>query len=178
LRAAFAAKNEVFARHVDEVGQTLTSARRSRQSLRKLAVPMLTGLLHEFESAARDDLTHYEALHHVRILGKQLRYAMEVFESCFKPEFRERYYPTIVEMQDILGLANDSFTACQRLTALRNRLKLVEPKRWPHFKDGIEKLLHFHERRLPTQRKKFEKWWQNWLQSGTEKALVDMIGAD
>jgi CHAD domain-containing protein len=175
LRQAFAGEGGKFARHIEQVCQTLAGSRPSPQPLSELAGPMLTKLLHELESAARDDLQKYESLHQVRILGKQLRYAMEVFESCFGPEFRERYYPAIVEMQDILGLANDSFTACQRLTALRSRLLRTQPKQWPHYRDGIETLLHFHERRLPLQRKKFEKWWKAWLTSGAETAFAELI---
>jgi CHAD domain-containing protein len=52
--------------------------------------------------------------HRVRILGKRLRYAMEIFADCFPPEFNEQYYPTVEEMQEILGRANDSHVACER----------------------------------------------------------------
>jgi CHAD domain-containing protein len=111
----------------------------------------------------------------VRILGKQLRYAMEIFESCFAPEFRHKYYPAVVEMQEILGLANDSHGTCQRLNALRTRLMRTQPKQWPHYREGIEVLLYFHERRLPQQRRKFERWWRAWLKSGAEAAFAELI---
>ena len=54
---------------------------------------MLAQLLRELETAAHGDLQPYEALHQVRILGKQLRYAMEIFESCFAPDFRRATIP-------------------------------------------------------------------------------------
>src|SRR5204862_8205255 len=129
----------------------------------------------DLEGAARGDLQAYEALHQVRILGKRLRYAMEIFESCFAPEFRQRYYPAVVDMQDILGLANDSNVACQRLNALRLRLMRTQAKQWLQYQQGIEVLLRFHERRLPEQRRKFEKWWQQWLNSGAEQAFAELI---
>src|SRR4029077_1737517 len=125
----------------------------------------------DLESAARGDFENYDALHRVRILGKQLRYAMEIFESCFAPEFRQRFYPAIVEMQDILGLANDSYVACQRLNALRSRLMRMQPKQWPQYKDGIEVLMRVHERLLPKQRRLFEEWWQEWMASGADQAF-------
>ena len=136
---------------------------------------MLTQLLRELDTAARGDLQQYESLHQVRILGKQLRYAMELFESCFAPDFRQRYYPAVVEMQEILGLANDSHVACGRLSALRTRLMRTQPKQWPQYQDGLETLLSVHERRLPLQRKQFEKWWRQWSQSGAEAAFAELI---
>jgi CHAD domain-containing protein len=176
LRQAYSAKADKFTLHIQEVSQALDDAGHANQTLSELAVLMLTQLLHELESAAGADLQEYEALHQVRILGKQLRYAMEVFESCFAAEFRQRYYPAVVEMQDILGLANDSYAACQRLNALRTRLMRTQPKQWPHYQEGMEVLLRFHERRLPQQRRKFEQWWQAWLKSGAEKAFAELIG--
>jgi CHAD domain-containing protein len=177
LRQAFGASGEEFALRIQQVSQAL-NASSSAETLRDLASPMLTQLLRELETAARGDLVRYEALHQVRILGKQLRYAMEIFESCFVAEFRHRFYPAVVEMQEILGVANDSYTACQRLGALRSRLIRTQPKQWPHYQDGIESLLRFHERRLPLQRKKFETWWRDWLKSGAESAFADLIHAD
>ena len=159
---------------IQQVGQAL-DASGSAETLRDLAFPMLAQLLRELETAARGDLVRYEALHQVRILGKQLRYAMEIFESCFVAELRHRFYPAVVEMQEILGLANDSYSACQRLGVLRSRLLRTQPKQWPLYQDGIESLLRFHERRLPMQRKKFETWWRDWLKSGAESAFAELI---
>jgi len=143
--------------------------------LRDLAGAMLNELLHELVSAARADLQSYDALHQVRILGKQLRYAMEIFESCYATEFRQNYYPEIVEMQDILGLANDSYTAWERLTTMRKHMIDGQSKQWKRCESGIEMLMHFHERRLPQQRRKFEKWWRAWLKSGAETAFAELI---
>ena len=175
LRQAHGEKADKFTRHIQQVIDELDAAEPSSQTLSELAVPMLTQLLSELEAAARADLQDYEALHQVRILGKQLRYAMEIFESCFASELRQRYYPAVVEMQEILGLANDSYAAYQRLNALRSRLMRTQPKQWPQYREGIETLLAFHERRLPLQRKKFVKWWQAWLKSGAEAGFADLI---
>lgn len=174
LRQAFDANSDDFTLRIGQVDQALDAAD-SGQTLSDLAFPMLAELLRELEAAAVGDLACYDALHHVRILGKQLRYAMEIFESCFTGEFRARFYPAIVEMQEILGLANDSHTACQRLSALQARLIRTQPRQWPHYKEGIEVLLRFHEKRLPLQRKKFETWWRQWLKSGAESAFADLI---
>jgi CHAD domain-containing protein len=170
LRQAHDDKADQFSDRIHEVQEALESSS-GDPSLADLALPMLTKLLHEFEGAARGDLGPYEALHQVRILGKQLRYAMEIFACCFGPDFREKHYDAVVEMQDILGDANDSHTACQRLQALRETLKKTQPRQWPQYRPGIEGLLAFHEKRLPAQRAKFERWWRRWLKSGGEAAF-------
>jgi CHAD domain-containing protein len=175
LRQAFSAEAEKFTLHIQQVGETLQAASSAGQTLSELAVPMLTQMLGELETAARANLLNYDSLHQVRILGKQLRYAMEIFESCFASEFRQRYYPAVVEMQEILGLANDSHVACERLNSLRSRLMRTQPKQWPYYRDGIEVLLVFHERRLPQQRKKFQQWWKAWLKSGAEQAFAELV---
>ena len=174
LRQAHDAKAEKFVLRIQQVAQILDEASADK-TLTELGAAVLTELVRELESAARGDLQQYEALHHVRILGKQLRYAMEIFESCFVPEFRQRYYPAIVEMQDILGLANDSHVACQRLESLRSRLLRTQPRQWPHYREGIEALLRSHERRLPQQRRKFEQWWLHWQTSGAEEAFAALV---
>ena len=92
LRQAFDANSDDFALRIGQVDQALDAAD-SGQTLSDLAFPMLTELLRELEAAAGGDLACYEALHRVRILGKQLRYAMEIFESCFTSELRPPLLP-------------------------------------------------------------------------------------
>jgi CHAD domain-containing protein len=139
-----------------------------------LARPLLARLLHDLERAAAGDLKDYEHLHQVRIAGKRLRYAMEVFADCFEPAFRERLYPMIEEMQEVLGRANDSHVAGQRLTGLRDRLKATWPEGWERLKAGIEGLLRFHQRRLPQERRRFMKWWETWREAGGREVLGAM----
>lgn len=177
LRDAHDAKAAPFIECIAEIANYLETTRPSSATLRDLAGTTLPELLRELEAAARADLQSYEALHQVRILGKKLRYAMEIFECCFASEFRQRYYPAVVDMQDILGLANDSYTAREQLHAMRSRLMNAQPKQWPKLQAGIDLLVHFHEHRLPQQRRKFEKWWRGWLKSGAEQAFAELIQA-
>jgi CHAD domain-containing protein len=144
-------------------------------SLSDLAVPLLTQQLREFEDAARADLHAYEALHQVRILGKQFRYAMELFECCFAPAFRNELYPKIAEMQEILGRANDSHVAAQRLEELRYHLQRAEPAQWTRCRAAVEQLERYHHRRLPAQRRLFMKWWGAWQSAGHATALIKLL---
>jgi CHAD domain-containing protein len=166
-------------RTVDEVRAPHDQA--ADATLLDLARPVLTGLLDKLEQAAAGDLADYAQLHRVRIAGKRLRYAMEVFASCFEPSFREALYPQVEEMQEILGLANDSHVAGELLAGLRDRLRGRPPRRragsngtatglpdWPRLEPGIAGLLRLHQRRLPRERRRFLKWWQHWQKTGAE----------
>lgn len=134
------------------------------QTLGELAQPHLSRLVADLESAAHRDLKEYEHLHQVRILGKQLRYAMEIFAGCHGSEFRERYYPAIEDMQEILGQANDAYVASQRLSAINVHLETSVPHAWQRLRAGLEGALKSHQRRLPACRRQFEAWWKHWLE--------------
>ena len=98
----------------------------------------------------RDDL---EGMHDFRIAGKRLRYTMELLSSVFPSEFRDRIYPTIETIQEMLGDINDHAVALQRFRAWR--------------KDSEDRLEREHLKRLTRREKKalklaidqFDKWW-------------------
>jgi CHAD domain-containing protein len=144
-------------------------------TLGQLARPMLAGLLAELDQAVAQNLEDYNRLHQVRIIGKRLRYAMEVFADCFDPPFKEQIYPAVEEMQEILGNANDSHVATQRLAGLRDTLRKSWPGEWKRFRPGIEGLLRYHQRRLPQERKRFLAWWKQWQASGGERAFEALL---
>ena len=149
--------------------------RRRPQMLRDLARPWLAGILAELDAVASGDVQQYDHLHKVRILGKRLRYGMEVFAPCFGAKFKTDLYPQIEEMQEILGCANDSHVADQRLAALRDLLAAGQPAPWQRFRPGVEGLLHYHQRRLSEQLKHFQRWWMHWRKSGADAALLGML---
>jgi CHAD domain-containing protein len=140
-----------------------------------LARPLLTGLLKELDEAASRDLEDPEQLHQVRLLGKRLRYAMEVFADCFASAFREQLYPAVEEMQEVLGNANDSSVACGRLEALSARLQALVPAEWQRYRPGLEGLLHYHQTRFFHERQRFQDWWTRWCQSGGAAAFFTLL---
>jgi CHAD domain-containing protein len=139
------------------------------------ARPILFTRLKELEQAALADLSEYPQLHQVRIAGKRLRYAMEVFADCFDPTFRDSLYPRIEELQEILGRANDSHVASERLIDLRERIKVQCPLAWPRLQPGMEQLLRSHQRRLPQERRRFLKWWNSWHPTGSEAVMTSLL---
>lgn len=146
-------------------------------TLLQLARPLISSLLHRLEEATREDLSDYARLHQVRIAGKRLRYAMEVFAGCFPEGFREGIYPRVEEMQEILGQANDSHVAAGRLAALRDGLKVSVPAEWKRVRLGVEAVLRFHNTRLPRERRQFLAWWKRWLKEGSRE-LAMLLHAD
>jgi CHAD domain-containing protein len=145
------------------------------RTLLDLAAPLLMTLLGDLERAAGADLTDYSRLHRVRILGKRLRYAMEIFAPCFPPQFRSVFYPAVEEMQDILGRANDSYVAGQRLQALRAKIQAARREDWKRFQPGIEGLLKYHQDRLPEERQHFLDWWRDWQRSGHGASFTALL---
>jgi len=140
-----------------------------------LARPMLADLLARMDLAASRNLDDYGNLHQVRIAGKRLRYAMEVFADCFGKRFRSETYPAVEEMQEILGRANDSFVAGRRLAALRDALRAAQPDAWKRCRAGVEALLRHHREQLPRERKRFSDWWKRWRHPGLEAALAEQL---
>jgi CHAD domain-containing protein len=149
----------------------------SGKTLGEMAIPTLAGLLREFEDAAACDLNDYDKLHRVRIVGKRLRYAMEIFADCFLAEFREVHYAAVEEMQEILGNANDCHVGIQRLNALQEILAAQWPHQARRYHSGIEGLLKHYQEELPKHRQQFIDWWNNWQQSGREQQLVKILMA-
>ena len=127
-----------------------------------LALSTLTNLMDELDRGIAADTGDYKHLHQIRISGKRLRYAMEIFADCFAPPFRDKMYPAIEAMQELLGSANDSHVAQQRLSDLRNPLKLTCPDDWARLRPGIERLLQSHRQRLVADRQRFRRWCQSW----------------
>jgi CHAD domain-containing protein len=144
-------------------------------TLGDLARPWLTGLLQELAQAEARDLNDYANLHQVRIAGKRLRYAMEVFADCFAAPFRDELYPAVEEMQEILGCANDSHVALGRLEAIRARMRVTRPADWKRLHTGVDSLLRYHKQRLPRQRQAFQEWWLRWQDSGAEALLTNLL---
>ncbi len=145
----------------------------ARKPYVELGNATLKELLKELEWAARGDLDDYSHLHQVRILGKQLRYAMELFADCYPDHFRSQIYLAVEEMQEMLGHANDSHVASLRLGAIRDRYRRMWPQDWKRFQPAIESLLRFHNRRLPRERQRFLKWWEHW--QANESKILDCL---
>ncbi|HLW64751.1 MAG TPA: CHAD domain-containing protein [Gemmataceae bacterium] len=143
------------------------------RELGPLALNVLADLMDGLDRGIAADTGDYNHLHQIRISGKKLRYAMEIFADCFTPPFREKMYPAIEAMQELLGNANDSHVAQERLSDLRNPLKLTCPDDWSRLRPGIERLLQSHRQRLTAERQRFRRWCQTWRK--TRQPLAGLL---
>lgn len=156
------------------VAETLAAVRRPagpERILADLALPALLEQVQAFEEAAAESADDVACLHAVRIAGKRLRYAMEIFVDCFEPAFRETLYPTILEAQDLLGRLNDSRITCERLAVFASRPVPGPIGRHKLIRAGIDALRKHHERRLAKERDAFLEWWQRWQEFGGATTL-------
>jgi CHAD domain-containing protein len=144
------------------VAAALDAVKESSATLRQLAVPMIGQLLSDLHAAMAQDLDKVENLHAVRILGKKLRYSMEIFAPCFEPAFKKKSYPAIEEMQEILGEANDSAVAVRRLEKIAHDLVTTSPSEYARVESGLSAVLRYHQRRLPQFARKFQAWRREW----------------
>ncbi len=135
---------------------------RGKQTAGELAVEQIGSLIDKFAEASTPPPSAYEDLHRLRILGKRLRYSMEVFADCFAAPFREQLYPAVVEMQEILGGITDAHVAAERFIEIRDHVKSFHFADWPRYRKPIEHLLQAQRQVLPRERKRFRKWLVAW----------------
>jgi CHAD domain-containing protein len=79
---------------------------RGQATFHELALLVIPNLARGVDDAAKADLTMLDHLHKLRIVSKQLRYAMEIFRPCFGSGFKEAY-ALLKSLQDRLGVVND-----------------------------------------------------------------------
>lgn len=74
-------------------------------------------LVEKLRAAADADLTVLANLHELRIAGKRLRYALEIFRSCAGDRFADAY-AAVEALQEKLGAINDSNDMVNRVEAI------------------------------------------------------------
>lgn len=87
-------------------------------TLGDLAARELPPLVEVIVAARKREITNLDELHALRLAGKRLRYAMELFVGCFPPDFRNELYPQVERMQEHLGGINDCHEIAQRIIQL------------------------------------------------------------
>lgn len=105
-----------------------------------LARRLLRRRLDRLRQAGGMDLHQAENLHEVRLAVKRLRYAMELFGSCFDDVFRRACYARLLDLQDRLGAFNDLATLDAVLAARREEQPAREVPRGRNKAAGIAAL--------------------------------------
>ena len=131
-------------------------------TLGALAARQIGERLGAFTAAVDANPTDPTDLHQLRILGKRLRYALEIFAACFPPEFKHAVYPAIEHVQEVLGDIQDAVVGLARLTDLRDRVRSAVPGSWSRLRKGFEGLMQSLRSKIPAGRKAFGKWRTEW----------------
>ena len=80
---------------------------------------------------AAEDLDSTATLHQLRLAGKHLRYAVEVFMPVLPDSFREDFYPQLEEVQSLLGEFHDAAEATRAFGRTRKKWKRARrTKKW------------------------------------------------
>jgi CHAD domain-containing protein len=141
----------------------------------ELATAQFGPLLAVFNSAAAANPRDPSALHRLRIQGKRLRYALEIFAACFPPQFKVVLYAAVEQLQEILGSIQDSSVGIEYLTALRERIRKSLPDEWGRLKKGFDAQLKAMRGRMPAGRRAYQKWRRNWQKLVRELKLESAV---
>jgi CHAD domain-containing protein len=116
LRELHARLSDRFQREARDMVRQVAWRRQdsSEPTFSETARVRLRPLIKKFFTAAQSPLNAPEDLHRLRIAGKRLRYAMEVFGGALPKSFRTRLYPELTEVLDRLGEINDHTVARRR----------------------------------------------------------------
>lgn len=164
-----------FDRFMSATLSAVRSPENQQASLLSLAQKQLSRLLDRFEEQLNLDLNDYNLLHGVRIIGKQLRYAMEVLSACFESQFREELLPRLSNLQSILGITNDSYVAMSRYEVLISKLPTLLPNQAPRLLPMLRDAYDRHCGRLPKQRKRFARWLSRWRHDNMRQKSLELL---
>ena len=128
-------------------------AERGEPGFSAAARACLNPIVESFFTAGAGDLSDLASLHAFRILGKQLRYAIEIFVGAFGPPLREEIYPTVEHLQELLGAVNDHAGAYERFRgwAESDESDLPRPL--------IEELMRIEGAARDQSEAEFRVWW-------------------
>ena len=157
-----------------------------RITLLDSAHQVFPGLLADMHAAAGEDMHIIENLHQLRLCGKRLRYAMEIFAPCFEPELKRDYYPLVEQMQDHLGDINDSLEIVQRLRQWaappEDEDSLNDPKSSASGKarlaEGLLALQREYQQQLEDQRREFLEFWSQLGVDNLLKGLENLLARE
>jgi len=137
--------------HVERLIESLPGAK--RLSLGRYARERLEPMVARFFAIADRKLRDAEEIHRLRIEGKKLRYALEIFAAVFPPAARRTSREALETLQETLGEFTDHAAAADRF------------RRWSredgmrHEREAIRSLGRYEEDRAEEARREFSRWW-------------------
>lgn len=158
--------------------KTLAALKRPRAGvdirLGEVALPYLVRRMEALRKSAEVAADDNGKLHLVRIAGKRLRYAMEIFGDCFATEFKERLYPMVEQFQELLGVLHDSDVASRQLESWRERTEAVFPGDLSRYRPGFDVLIKSHHDVIAEKRQNFRAQWREWEETISAAGLESL----
>lgn len=114
---------------------------------------------------------NFDSLHQVRIAGKRLRYAMDIFAACFDDSFQETCYAPIKKMQDVLGSINDAHNFLQRLKKHAEKVGDKDPE----LTAGFSRLIVKYQTRLELACNEFKEHWHEALGDSYRRRFLEVL---
>jgi CHAD domain-containing protein len=140
-----------------------------------LATERLRALFSEFDAEITQGPRSAAELHRLRITGKRLRYAIELFAGTFPPLLRDTLYPAIEHAQELLGNINDAHVAADRLEAIRAGVRKIAPTLAEVVYPGLDSLIGGVERDAADGKRDFRRWCRDWALILVEHPLGELL---
>ena len=128
-------------------------SRRCRPGFRAFARRRFKPMIVSFFDKADRTLRNGDEIHSLRIEGKKLRYALEIFAPVFPPRALAHCQESLEQLQKMLGNFTDHASAADRFGRWA-RSADAGPNR-----DLIASLCDDENRQADIARKSFSKWW-------------------
>jgi CHAD domain-containing protein len=131
--------------------------------LSRHAPPICAALVKDLDAAiAAGDFEDAQRLHAMRIAGKRLRYAYELLAPALAPAAQETLYPTLSELQSMLGAAHDSWQTIRRLDGLIDDVAALHPRLLPSVRAGLSAFRSAQREQIAAHKATFSAWRSKW----------------
>ena len=147
----------------DLTADTLAAIRRPKgnPTAAEIGRTRVEALRAEFAAACEHEPTTDAGYHDVRIVAKQLRYAVELFAEHIPDA--EQTDAELRAIQDVLGRFNDGVVGAARVAEFAAHFARFHPTDWDRLKPGADALAEHFAKLRDTER---ERWRSNALASG------------
>jgi len=139
------------------------------QPLARWAGKRLRPLVKEFYRRGKEDHSDLAALHRFRIVGKRLRYAMELVAGAFDASFRKQLYAKLDAIQTQLGAINDAGNFVTQIEA-----ELGTAKKRP-LQTQLRRTLTAQRKRLAAARGAWTDFWTSKRARGLKKRFEEYL---
>ncbi len=147
-------------------------------SVRSAGHAALAAIACEFQTAGGADLACRESLHQLRLCGKRLRYALEIFGAAEEdPKPLAKLGEHLAALQERLGEVNDHHEVAERLQRYADEATAVivgQDVGESTVTRGLQALADQFESRCAALAGEFLQWWKS-AEAGEFHRLIDML---